>query len=81
MIHDHFYIKTSNLILSPICFNGTMATNKLAKYGLSDDYSDSSVFWLAVKIRAYHNLAEYAGPPRNTRYSFSKYIPRFSRSV
>jgi hypothetical protein len=53
-----------------------MSTDKLARYGLSNDFSDSSVTWPAVKIRAYHNSAEYAGPPRNTRYSFFEVNPK-----
>ena len=53
-----------------------MSSSKLAKYGLGGDFSDSSVAWPAVKIRAYHNSAEYAGPPRNTRHSFFEVNPK-----
>jgi len=53
-----------------------MPTNKLAKYGLSDDFSDSSVTWPAVKIQAYHNSAEYEGPLRDTRCSFFEINPK-----
>jgi hypothetical protein len=53
-----------------------MSASKLAKYGLSDDFSNFSVTWPAVKIRAYHNSAEDAGPPRDTRCSFFEVNPK-----
>jgi len=76
IIHDHSGITTNKLICSFTCLYGTMSMNKLAKYGLSDDFSDSSVTWPAVKIRAYHNSAEYTGPLRDTRCSFFEVNPK-----